>query len=43
MADDFKFPDEMVVEAPSKEKLEEEKLEIEVVDDTPPKIRADHP
>jgi len=43
MADDFKFPDEMVVEAPSKEKLEEEKLEIEVVDDTPPEDQGRSP
>jgi len=35
MAEEFKFPDEQVVEAPSNEKPEEEKLEIEVVDDTP--------
>ena len=34
-AEEFKFPDEMVVEPPSKGKPEEEKLEIEVVDDTP--------
>lgn len=33
--EEFKFPDEMVVEAPAKGKPEEEKLEIEVVDDTP--------
>jgi len=43
MADDFKFPDEMVVEAPSKEKPEEEKLEIEVVDDTPPEDQGRPP
>jgi hypothetical protein len=43
MADDFKFPDEMLVEAPSKEKPEEEKLEIEVVDDTPPEDQGRPP
>ena len=41
--EDFKFPDEMVVEPPSKGKPEEEKLEIEVVDDTPPEDQGRKP
>ena len=45
MADteDFKFPDEMVVESPSKGKPEEEKIEIEVVDDTPEEDKGRKP
>ena len=34
-AEEFKFPDESVVETQAKGKPEEDKLEIEVVDDTP--------
>lgn len=41
--EDFKFPDEMVVDTSPKKEPEEEKLEIEVVDDTPPEDQGRKP
>ena len=40
---EFKFPDEMVVDTSSKGKPEEEAIEIEVVDDTPPEDQGRKP
>ena len=41
--DDFKFPDEMVVDTSPKKEAEEETLEIEVVDDTPAEDKGRKP
>ena len=41
--EEFKFPDESVVDAPKKGAAEEEKLEIEVVDDTPEEDKGRKP
>jgi hypothetical protein len=41
--DEFQFPDEIPVDTSSKGKPEEEKLEIEVIDDTPPEDQGRKP